>query len=45
MIYLENTEEIPKEGKTLQFHHFNFTIEKINKKRIISIKTKINNEN
>jgi len=41
---LENTEKMPKEGQKLNFHQFIFTIEKINKKRIISIKTQLNHE-
>ena len=35
---LEKIEKIPEEGQTLNFEKFTFTIEKINKKRIISIK-------
>ena len=42
---LENIEQIPQEGKILEFNNMNFTIEKINKNRIISIKIKLNNEN
>ena len=41
---LEKIEKVPLEGQTLNFNKFVFTIEKINKKRIISIKTKINTE-
>ena len=35
---LENIEKIPKEGDVFIFNKYKFTIEKINKKRIISIK-------
>ena len=35
---LEKIEQIPQEGQIIQFDEFKFTIEKINKKRIISIK-------
>ena len=38
---LEKIEQIPEEGKTLIFNKCKFTIEKINKKRIISIKTQL----
>ena len=38
---LERIEKIPKEGQYLEFHTFKFTIEKINKKRIISIKIEL----
>jgi CBS domain containing-hemolysin-like protein len=38
---LEKIEQIPKEGQTLSFNQFKFTIEKINKKRIMSVKTEI----
>jgi len=36
---LENIEQMPEEGQNFEFHKLKFTIEKINKKRIISIKT------
>ena len=35
---LENIEKIPEEGETFEFNKFKFKLEKINKKRIISIK-------
>ena len=38
---LENMEQIPEEGQTFEFNKLKFTIEKINKKRIISIKTEL----
>ena len=38
---LERIEEMPEEGKTIIFDKCKFTIEKINKKRIISIKTEL----
>lgn len=38
---LERIEEIPEEGKTIIFNQCKFTIEKINKKRIISIKAEL----
>ena len=38
---LERIEQMPKEGKTIIFNKCKFTIEKINKKRIISIKTEL----
>ena len=38
---LEKIEKIPEEGQTLNFEKFRFTIEKINKKRIISIKIEL----
>ena len=38
---LEKTEQIPEEGKVIVFDRCKFTIEKINKKRIISIKTEL----
>ncbi len=38
---LENIEQIPEEGQILKFNNLKFTIEKINKKRIVSIKTEI----
>jgi len=38
---LERTEQIPEEGKVIVFDRCKFTIEKINKKRIISIKTEL----
>ncbi len=40
---LENIEQIPQEGQVLKFNNLKFTIEKINKKRIVSIKTEIQN--
>ena len=40
---LENIEQIPQEGQILKFNNLKFTIEKINKKRIVSIKTEIQN--
>ncbi len=40
---LEKIEKIPEEGHTLNFENFTFTIEKINKKRIVSIKITIVN--
>jgi len=40
---LEKIEKIPEEGQTFNFDNFTFTIEKINKKRIISIKITIVN--
>ena len=40
---LEKIEKIPKEGQTLNFDNFTFTIEKINKKRIVSIKIRVVN--
>ena len=40
---LENIEQIPQEGQILNFNNLKFTIEKINKKRIVSIKTEIQN--
>ena len=36
---LEKIEKIPEEGQSIQFQKFKFIIEKINKKRIVSIKT------
>ncbi len=36
---LEKIEKIPEEGQSVQFEQFKFIIEKINKKRIVSIKT------
>ena len=36
---LEKSEKIPAEGQSIQFEQFKFIIEKINKKRIVSIKT------
>ena len=41
---LEIIEQIPKEGQVIEFCECLFTIEKINKKRIISIKTEIMNK-
>ena len=41
---LENIEQIPQEGQILKFNNLKFTIEKINKKRIVSIKTEIQNQ-
>ena len=41
---LENIEQIPEEGQILKFNNLKFTIEKINKKRIVSIKTEIHNQ-
>ena len=38
---LERIEQMPQEGKTIIFNKCKFTIEKINKKRIISIKTEL----
>jgi len=38
---LEKIEQIPKEGHSIVFEQFKFTIEKINKKRIVSIKTQV----
>ncbi|MAZ55538.1 MAG: hypothetical protein CMP54_00860 [Flavobacteriales bacterium] len=38
---LEKIERMPEEGQTLKFEEFIFTIEKINKKRIISIKIRL----
>ena len=38
---LEKIERIPEEGQALKFEEFIFTIEKINKKRIISIKIRL----
>ena len=38
---LERIEQMPEEGKTIIFNKCKFTIEKINKKRIISIKTEL----
>ena len=38
---LENTEQIPKEGQTFRTNQVKFTVEKVNKKRIISIKAKL----
>ncbi|MBJ04508.1 MAG: hypothetical protein CMP65_01220 [Flavobacteriales bacterium] len=38
---LEKSEKIPKEGQTIFFGKIKFTIEKINKKRIVSVKTEI----
>ena len=38
---LEKIEKIPQQGQTLSFNQFKFTIEKINKKRIMSVKTEI----
>lgn len=38
---LEKIERMPEEGQTLKFEEFVFTIEKINKKRIISIKIRL----
>jgi len=35
---LEKSEKIPEEGQILEFNNFKFEIEKINKKRIVSIK-------
>jgi gliding motility-associated protein GldE len=40
---LEKIEKIPEEGQTFSFDNFTFTIEKINKKRIISIKITVVN--
>ena len=40
---LERIEKIPEEGQTCKFEEFVFTIEKLNKKRIISIKITLNN--
>jgi gliding motility-associated protein GldE len=40
---LEKIEKIPEEGQTLNFDNFTFTIEKINKKRIVSIKIRVVN--
>ncbi len=37
---LEKSEKIPEEGQILEFNNFKFEIEKINKKRIVSIKIK-----
>ena len=39
---LEKIEKIPEEGESIKFEQFKFIIEKINKKRIVSIKTLIN---
>jgi|TARA_Y100000994_G_scaffold202080_1_gene172916 putative hemolysin len=38
---LERIEKMPEEGQCVDFHTFKFTIEKINKKRIISIKIEL----
>ena len=38
---LEKIEQIPKEGQSIVFEQFKFTIEKVNKKRIVSIKTQV----
>tara|TARA_B100001741_G_C16523819_1_gene586064 strand:- start:877 stop:1737 length:861 start_codon:yes stop_codon:yes gene_type:complete len=38
---LEKSEQIPKEGQIVKFENFQFKIEKINKKRIVSIKMKL----
>lgn len=38
---LEQIEKFPEEGQEIQFHKFKFIIEKINKKRIVSIKTQL----
>ena len=40
---LENTEKIPEEGHVFIANKLKFTIEKVNKKRIISIKTELQN--
>ncbi len=40
---LENTEKIPEEGQVVIANQLKFTIEKVNKKRIISIKTELQN--
>ena len=40
---LEKIEKMPEEGHKLNFENFTFTIEKINKKRIVSIKITIVN--
>ena len=40
---LENTEKIPEEGQVVIANKLKFTIEKVNKKRIISIKTELEN--
>ena len=39
-LVLENIEKIPEEGDVFEFNELKFTIEKINKKRIISIKVR-----
>ena len=39
-LVLENIEKMPAEGDVFEFNELKFTIEKINKKRIISIKVK-----
>jgi len=38
---LEHSEQIPQEGQIVKFEHFNFKIEKVNKKRIVSIKLQL----
>jgi len=40
---LENTEKIPEEGQVFIANKLKFTIEKVNKKRIISIKAELQN--
>ena len=38
---LENSEKVAQEGQIIYFGKFKFTIEKINKKRIVSIKSQL----
>ena len=38
---LENNEQIPEQGQVINFDNFKFTVEKINKKRIVSIKIEL----
>ena len=40
---LENTEQIPEDGQIVEINKLKFTIEKVNKKRIISIKAELKN--